>query len=248
MRHAAGLIVASGPEIRRVQSAYGVPAERIAYVPNALDTRHWQASDRRAARAALGIPLDVGVVVWHGRVEIHSKGLDILLDAWDRLYRDRAGDRPLLVLVGSAQHDAAMRERVALFPPGAIRWEDRYELRPELIRRYLSASDIATKPSRAEGFSVAVIEAMACGLPVVATAVSGVADALGGDAPAGVIVPPDDPAALAEALGRLLDDEPLRRTLGTRARRRAEERFSLEVVGGQLRTFMERRGAFRPAG
>ncbi len=91
---------------------------------------------------------------------------------------------------------------------------------------------------------MAVVEAMTCGLPVVAANVSGVIDAFGGE-PAGLVVPPEDAAALEKALARLLDDDALRRELGARARRRAESEFSLQRVGSRLRAFMEERGAFR---
>jgi starch synthase len=131
---------------------------------------------------------------------------------------------------------------MASIPPGAVRWEDCWVRDRDVIRRYLSAADISVLSSRREGFPVAVVEAMACGLPVVATDVSGVIDALG-DEPAGIVVPREDAAALAKALGRLLDDEPLRRQLGGRARRRVETEFSFQTVGCRLRAFMEERGA-----
>jgi starch synthase len=87
---------------------------------------------------------------------------------------------------------------------------------------------------------------MACGLPVVAAEVNGITEMLEGEeAAGGVVVPPGDARALAGALGRILDDERLRRELGAHARRRVEQRFSLQVVGGQLRDFMVGRGAFR---
>jgi glycosyltransferase involved in cell wall biosynthesis len=171
----------------------------------------------------------------------------VLLEAWKRIQAGRSNVRPLLLLVGSGQDDEAMRQLLALLPAGSVRWEDRFVVDRDLLWQYLSSADVATKPSRKEGFSVSIIEAMACGLPVVATDVSGVAEALGDD-PAGVIVPPADAAALGEGLRRLLDDEPLRRSLGDRARRRAEEQFSFEAVGGRLRAFMEERGAFQSSG
>jgi glycosyltransferase involved in cell wall biosynthesis len=246
-RRAAGLVVGAREEARRVRSAYGVSADRIAVVPNTFDVRRWQPGDRNAAREALDIPRDAQVVVWHGRIEIHSKGLDVLLDAWRLVQEERPTDRPLLLLVGSAQDDEAMRRRLAPFPKDSVRWDSRFVLDRDLLWSYLSAADVAAKPSRTEGFSVAIIEAMACGLPVVATDASGVADALG-HPPAGLVVPREDAAALAKAFVRLLDDEPLRRTLGERARRRAEEAFSYDVVGGRIRGFMEKRGAFSDVG
>jgi glycosyltransferase involved in cell wall biosynthesis len=104
---------------------------------------------------------------------------------------------------------------------------------------YLCAADFYALPSRHEGFAVAPLEAMACGLPVVAADVSGVADLFpGGEADGGLIVPREDPGSLAAALLRLLDDDGLARKLGARARRRAEREYSLEVVGSHLRGFI----------
>jgi glycosyltransferase involved in cell wall biosynthesis len=80
---------------------------------------------------------------------------------------------------------------------------------------------------------------MACGLPVVAAAAQGVTDIFeGGEASGGLIVPRDNAAALALALGRLLDDEAWRCELGRRARCRVETCFSLEAVGNQLHAFL----------
>lgn len=246
IRSAAGLAIGARGELQRVRSAYGIAPARTALVPNAIDLRRWEPMDRADARSALGIPADAQVVVWHGRVQMHCKGLDLLVDAWERLHAERPSANLLLVLVGSGRDDDALRRRLASLPARTVRWEDRYVLDRTLLRRFLSAADIATLPSRHEGFPIALMEAMAAGLPVVATDVSGVADALGADR-AGLVVPPGDAGALAAALARLLDDERLRRDLGARARRQAEREFSLEAVGSRLRAFMEERGAFGPA-
>jgi starch synthase len=98
-------------------------------------------------------------------------------------------------------------------------------------------------PSRHEGFPVAVLEAMACALPVVAADISGVRDLLQAspDREAGAIVRSGDAGALADALGRLIDDENLSRELGSSARSVAEN-FSLEDVGTQLADVLLRNG------
>jgi starch synthase len=247
IRCAAGLVIGSHTEADRVRTAYGVPTDRIATIPNAVDVDEWRIGDRQSARELLDIPGDVPVVAWHGRVQMDTKGLDVLLDAWERVEAAWTGAQPLLVLVGSGGDSAALRRRLASFPSSAVRWDDQWIRDPSVIRRYLSAADVSVMSSRREGFPVAVIEAMACGRPVVATDVSGVRDALGDD-PGGVIVPKEDADALASALSRVLGDEMLRQVLSERARRRAEQEFSLAAVGGRLRTFMHRRGAFGEKG
>jgi glycosyltransferase involved in cell wall biosynthesis len=100
---------------------------------------------------------------------------------------------------------------------------------PEAMRGMLGGASIACLSSVWEGMPGAVMEAMACGLPVVATDVSGTREVVA-DGESGLLVPPCDPPALARALARLLDDPELRTRLGTAGRRRMEERFSLEAM------------------
>ena len=228
IRACDGLIVAPRDEAARVTARYRLPASKLARVFNPLDTDEWRPTDRRAARVALAIPDDARVVVWHGRVDYRRKGLDVLLDAWDRICRD---DRRLL-LIGGGHESAALRERVAR-SRGVI-WIDHYLNDHAAVRRHLSAADVYAFPSRHEGFPVAPLEAMALQLPVVASdAVQDLVDEDGG-----LVVPCGDAAALADALGRLLDDDALARSLGQRARRRIETHFSPAAVGAQLRDFM----------
>jgi glycosyltransferase involved in cell wall biosynthesis len=92
--------------------------------------------------------------------------------------------------------------------------------RPRLLE-LLQQADIACLPSRADAFSWAVLEAMACGVPVIAARTGGVSELLG-EGEAGILVAPRDPRALAAALTRLLDEPGLRDELGRAARRRAE--------------------------
>jgi starch synthase len=130
-----------------------------------------------------------------------------------------------------------------------VLWVDQFVHDRAILRRYLSAADVYVFPSRHEGFPVAPLEAMACGLPVVAADATGVPDIFeGGEASGGLLVPRGDAAALAQALGRVLDDQTLGRELGARARRRVESCFSLESVGKHLRAFLAKRGVRFAAG
>ncbi len=235
----AGLIIGSQTETQRVSSRYKMQSNKIAKIFNPIDLQTWSAIDGNKARAMFGLPPEAQVVVWHGRVEIQQKGLDILLDAWDQVCQERA-DRDLrLVMMGSGTDAEKVRQRIAAMPQQNVLWVDKYVTDRTVLRHFLSAGDVYAFPSRHEGLPVAPLEAMACGLPVVAAEASGVSDILDcGENSGGLVVPCNDAAAFALALGSVLDDEPRRQKLGSRARRRVEKYFSLEVVGKQLYDFL----------
>jgi glycosyltransferase involved in cell wall biosynthesis len=242
LHRAAGLIIGGREEVARVRARYGTEGP-VACIPNPLAVEQWRADDRAAARATLELPATARVVIWHGRIDIRRKGLDVLLDAWDRLCRDRSGRDVRLLLVGSGHDADEFRAMLARRRPWGVGWLDAYLRDPARLRQHLSASDVYVLPSRHEGFPVALLEAMACSLPVVATAVGGVADIVGCEAePGGMIVPPGQPDALAAALERLVDDQAGARAMGERARRRVEERFSLAAVGARLADFLQAPG------
>ena len=238
---AAGLIVATTTEIERIRTRYRLPAERIAQIFNPVDVDLWHPRGRLEARAELGVADDAQLVVWHGQLQLHRKGLDVLLDAWAEITRARPGRNRQLMLVGAGADASEVRRRIADQQPGSVRLLDGWLNDRGRIAHVLSAADVYAFPSRHEGFPLAPIEAMACGLPVVAADAQGIADILdGGEAGGGVIVPRDDPRALASELAGLLDDGERRRRLGGRARLRAEAAFSLDAVGGQLRRVLLR--------
>lgn len=239
LRICAGLIVATQTEVQRVQSCYGIPSAKLARIFNPINVANWQPMDRLTARAALDIPLDAQVIVYHGRIEIHRKGLDVLLDAWERLVGDRPGRNLRLLLVGTGSDADKLHQRITQMQLPDVLWVDEYVRSRTAIQSYLSAADIYTLPSRHEGFPVAPIEAMSCSLPVVATDAPGVPDILAnGEASGGLVVPRGDAMALALALGRVLDNPAWGRELGRLARCRVVEDFSLEAIGKQLRDFL----------
>ena len=237
VRGCAGLIIPSRGEMTRVQAAYHMPSQRIATIPNPVDVIHGVAASRHSVRTELEIRTTTRVVAWHGRVQIPKKGLDVLLDAWARICSERPNDDILLLLVGNGRDADAFRER--LRSQQKVRWIDRYVFDRPQLWSYLAAADVYTIPSRYEGFAVAVLEAMASGLPIVASDAEGVIDALPrAEEDGGIVVPRGDPEALAAALKRLLDDPVLAERLGRTAKRRVDEEFSLDIVGHELRRFI----------
>jgi starch synthase len=244
MAGSAGLIIAAERERARVGARYRVPAERLARIFNPIDLSVWRAVDRMSARRELGIPAGARVAVWHGQLDIGRKGLDVLLDAWQRVEQGRRAADGRLVLIGAGEGGSTLRSLIAARKLTGVSLVDRWLHDRAELRTYLSAADVYVFASRHEGFPVAVIEAMACGLPVVAADAQGVPDILeGGEAAGGIVVPRGDSSALARELGRLLDDLPLARRLGERARKRMEESFSYEAVGARLATFLTRHEA-----
>jgi glycosyltransferase involved in cell wall biosynthesis len=241
LRACAGLIVAPQAERQRVLSRYQMPIAKVAQIFNPLDVEAWQASDRNQARAALNIPQNAKVVVCHGRIEIHNKGLDILLEAWQQICLERPDIDLRLLLLGTGSDANELRQRITAMQLRGVMWRNEFVNERTVIQKYLSAANVYTLASRNEGFPIAPTEAMACSLPVVAADAPGIAEILeGGEISGGLVVPREDAKALALQLGRVLDDEAWGQEMGKRARRRVEEYFSPPAIGKQLRNFLLR--------
>ncbi|MEL6927284.1 MAG: glycosyltransferase family 4 protein [Cyanobacteria bacterium J06600_6] len=236
LKNCAGLIIASGREIARVQKKYDFPAGKIHQIFNPLDLVAASKSNTAATRQELGISQDATVVVWHGRVEIAQKGLDILAIAWQKICQNYPDDELCLLIIGTGSDAPRFQQQIDELQLRGIVWVNEFISDRHLLSRYLSAADLYTLPSRKEGFPLAPIEAMACGLPVVLADAAGIRDILPGErADGGIIVPMEDPNALAKAIALLLDNPILRQELSLNAQKRAENNFSLLGIGLQMR-------------
>ncbi len=239
MRFCAGLIIPSEAEAERVRTTYKVPSHKIAPIFNPVDPDIWAPGNRDAGRARLGISDSARVAVWHGRVSLRSKGLDILLDAWRRVCSRRPQQDLRLLLVGAGNDADKLADLISQMDLHNVVWVRQFLNDRSTIREHLAAGDLYVFPSRHEGFPVAPLEAMASGLPLVAADASGVAEILPQvEASGGVIVPRENAEALALAVGRFLDNPAWTREMGTRARLRICSGFSPDVVGRQLRRFL----------
>jgi starch synthase len=238
VKQSAGLIIGSRRERDRVRGIYRNSMRKVASICNPLDLGLWFPEDRRACRQALNLPENAVVIVWHGRISLRRKGLDVLIAAWRDLTVQQSREDLYLLLLGDGPDSETLRGLIRSTGVPRVIWRNEYILDRTAMRRYLSASDVYAFTSRHEGFPVAPLEAMACGLPLVASDCLGVRDIITRPADGGIVVPLEDPAALAHALGALVQDQDLRLRLGRQARKHVEENFSLPVVGEKLRDFL----------
>lgn len=236
-----GLGVAPARAIADGWQADGWPAAQLEVVPNWIDTRRFRPLDRAAQRAALELSPDTTCIVSVGR-KSRDKGTLDLLHAFARVAEQHAGVRLLLVgPVGdgfAGDLDAAMS---ALEP--AVRNRVQLEDTTTHPERWYAAADIACSASHTEAFGLAVAEAMACGLPVVATD-TGASRALLGEGVS--LVAPGDADALAAALGHRLSETPaLRCAHGTQLREKIMAHDAAQDAGGAYVRLAERlvRGA-----
>lgn len=212
-----------------------VPRRPVAVVPNGADTAVFMPRDAADARRRLGVPDDGPVVSYVGKL-VPRKGVDHLVEAMGILGR-RPGGAPRLVAAGIGELREGLERRAAdLGVADRIHWLGK--LPHDEVGWAMSSGDAFVLPSLSEGLPTVVCEAMNCGLPVVATAVDGTPEAVR-DGETGLLVPPRDPAALAEALGRLLDDAELRGRMGQAALRIGREEYTWDANARRMSAIYE---------
>jgi sugar transferase (PEP-CTERM/EpsH1 system associated) len=226
-RHAARFLcvsedIAAAAEFHRI-----VPRSKIHVVPNGIDMdRFRDRIDSGQVRQSLGISSDAPLIGTVGRLS-EIKRQDILIRAFQLVLR-RVPDAHLLI-VGDGPAMGELRELVASLHIGARVHFVGYQPRPEA---YLHAMDVFALSSRSEGMPLAVLEAWAGGVPVVATRVGGLPELID-DASTGVLVDFGDNDALAGALCDLIADTGFARRLGEAGKDRVESLFSLRRMADE---------------
>lgn len=197
VQRAGRLLVVSEDLGRVAVDQYLADPARIRVIPNGCDAAIFHLGDRDAARTALALPADAEVVLYVGRL-VAEKGLRELMDAARLLAPARPRLKVVLVGEGPLQGELAeriAREQLNVTLAGAQA--------PAEVARWMTAADLVTLPSYSEGHPNVLVEALACGRPVVATAVGGIPEVV--DAGSGILVTPRDAEGLAKGLASVLE-------------------------------------------
>jgi glycosyltransferase involved in cell wall biosynthesis len=211
---------------RQLVEREGLPEGNVRVIYNGVDTRAFrpaEGSERVSLRRALGLSEADVVLMSVGSLK-PVKGIDVLLRSVVPVMHAHA--RAQLVVVGDGPDRSAL-ELLAR----ELGVSDRVHfagLRPD-VDALLRAADVLVLSSRSEALPTVLLEAMATGLPVVATNVGGVPEIVDAER-SGLLVAAEDAAALGFALSRVVSDEPLRRTMGARGRAIVEARFRIETM------------------
>lgn len=233
LRTVGRVIAISRAVARFTVEVEGADPSVVRTVPYGLDRPPTAAADRDRARRRLGVPDDAAVVGAVARA-VPQKGLDVLLRAAPRVLAEHPGAR--LVVVGDGPLRRGL-ERLAerLGIASSVRFtgwvDDAADLMP--------AFDLVAVPSRWEGLGLVALEAMAAGRAVVASRVDALEEVVE-DGRTGLLVPPEQPGAVADAIGSLLAEPARAAALGAAGRRRLEAVYTVErMVDGTVAVYGE---------
>lgn len=204
----------------------GIDPRKLFHLPNGVDISRFRPlspSEKKELRARLNVPTDRQIILFVGRL-IEGKGLHVLLKSYSKVIEDRTD--ALLLIVGGGPEESTLK-RLAT----SLGIDDRVMFMgmKENVLPYFQMADLFVLPSQMEGLSVALLEAMACGLPAVVTRVGGSEDLIRHKSN-GLLVEYGDAAQLGHAMLRLLADTDTALRMGRAARVTIVESFSLDAV------------------
>ncbi len=201
-----------------------IDAARVHTIYNGLNLADWDMSSRPSKAPGEFLVTTVGNIR-------PVKGHDVFIRAAATIVQQFP--RASFSIAGDVIEPTCFAELQTLVQDLGLGNHFRFDGSVTNLRKHLAAADIFVLPSRSEGFSNAIIEAMASSLPVVATDVGGNAEAVK-DGITGFLVPPEDPAALSAAILRLLSDPSEAKTMGAAGRNLVEEKFTTEAMMDQI--------------
>jgi glycosyltransferase involved in cell wall biosynthesis len=249
--------VAIAASVRREYVENGVPAKKVTLIPYGVDLNRFRpasAEDKKSLRRKLKLPQPARIVCFVGRL-VSWKGPLTLLQAWRQVVKARSGGLDgiagpeLLVFLGAGGSDQRNCEAEArrFVMEAGLGESVRFEGDVCNVEDYLRAADIFAFPTRGDSFAIAVLEAMACGLPVVTTQIAGLADYVHHEINA-LAVEPGDVNQVQTALQRLLSDAELRARLGEAAAPTAQNYSQERSIERRLELFRKLASGKRSTG
>lgn len=209
------ILTVSASSKRDIVKQYGLTAEQLQVVPIGVDHTHF-----RPLPEIQRVP---GRVMTTASADVPFKGLLPLVEAVAKVRADRPEAH--LVVVGRLRADSPVARAIdRLGVADAVRFESGVS-DARMVELYAEAQ-VAVVPSLYEGFSLPAVEALACGVPLVATTGGALPEVVGDDGVTGLLVPPGDPSALALAIGSVMESPELAGRLSTAGRQRVLDRFT----------------------
>jgi glycosyltransferase involved in cell wall biosynthesis len=199
--HAADRLLVVSEDLGRLAvSAYGAKPARVFAIANGCDAKLFHLGDRNAARQALGIAADTTLIVYAGRL-VAEKGLRELIAAARRIAPGYP--RVELALIGDGPLAGELAQAAAAAAPLRVHLSG--ALAPDAVAQWMTAGNLFALPSYSEGYPNVLVEALACGRPIVATHVGGIPEIV--DDSTGILIAPRDDGALERALVAAVDRE-----------------------------------------
>jgi glycosyltransferase involved in cell wall biosynthesis len=227
LKRCGGVFIAISTRIQNELQGIGVRPEQIALLPNSIDLEHYREQALSVNARLAAQPTETLKAVCISRFN-YVKGLDVLIQAWRGVHA--ALPKARLQLVGGGRLRPQLEAlAAALHLSQSIEFVDLVRD----VRPFLAEADLFVLPSRFEGMPNALLEAMACGLPCIATHVSGSEDLIV-DGESGRLVTPGDPESLSKALLALLSDRAQAQAYGAAAYQRVQQCFQEDMLIGQL--------------
>jgi len=230
---ADAICVSCTEEERQFIDLYGNPPGTLEIVAPGVEHAFFAPGEKRGARHALGIAFDVPVLLFVGRIQ-PLKGLDVAVQALAQLKAKNAQ----LIVVGGASGSEGNEEMLkvmqlarALGVHNNIRFVEPQA--HHMLSTYYRAADVVVVPSRSESFGLVALEAAACGVPVVASAVGGLLTIID-NGETGYLVPRRDPALFAEHVDELLAHPTMARAMGAKAAAKARD-YTWSFAAARLR-------------
>jgi glycosyltransferase involved in cell wall biosynthesis len=227
-------------EIASEWTASMIPSEKIHLIPNSVDTSRFMpvgSAQKDLLRKKLNLPQNATIAIYTGRL-VSYKGLPLLLKVWDEIRRKH--ENVLLILAGTGGLDIHNCEEVLREYVKVNRLENQavFTGAVQNVPEYLQASDLFVFPSENDAFPSSIVEAMACGLPVVSTPVGAIKTIIT-NGKMGLLIQPGNAEQLYQALDVILSNKEMASRLGKAACQSVQDLYSAEIVSKKYLTLFQ---------